>query len=153
MTVTTTSDETAVRDAIDQLNSAWGDAGAYCACFTADADYVTFFGARYRGREAIAEAHRPLFDGVLHGSRLVGETASVRFVAPGVAVVHGTGAVLKRGRKRASRRATSSPTFVMVREDDGRWRCAAFANTRYRPGVERFSNWLAARMVPKSRRG
>ena len=45
------------------MKRAWdsGDADAYAECFTADASYVSFVGAVYRGRADIAECHRALF--------------------------------------------------------------------------------------------
>ena len=47
-----------------------GDPEAYASGFTADADYVTFLGSHYKGREAIAASYAPLFKKLLKGSRL-----------------------------------------------------------------------------------
>lgn len=145
------TDEAAVRTLLAGMNAAWGDADAYGATFTTDADYVTFFGGHARGRQQIIDSHRPLFEGVLKGSRLHGEVTHLRFLGPDVALIHGRGAVLKRRRqRRPSRRAMSVQTFVAVREQDGQWRLTAFHNTRYRPLTEALTNKLA-RLAPTSK--
>jgi uncharacterized protein (TIGR02246 family) len=126
------ADEAAVRALVQRLDDAWGDADAYAAVFTEDADYVTFDGTALRGRRAIAEAHRPLFERFLKGSRLVSEPPTVRFLAPDVALVHGKGAILRARQRRPSRRRLSVQTLVAVRREGG-WRLTAFQNTRYRP--------------------
>src|SRR6184192_531187 len=69
-----TTAEADVRAVLDRLAQAWndGDATAYGRLFTEDADYVTFFGLNFPGREAIEESHRALFEGPLKGSKLTG---------------------------------------------------------------------------------
>lgn len=131
------NDEADVRALIQRLNEAWGegDADAYAALFTENADYVIFDGSLAKGRAEIAEVHRPLFEGFMKGSRLVGQITAVRFLTPGVALVHGKGAVLRKNQSRPSRRALSVQTTVVVKQGD-RWLITAFQNTRYRPWVE-----------------
>ncbi|HEX5503223.1 MAG TPA: SgcJ/EcaC family oxidoreductase [Thermomicrobiales bacterium] len=126
------ADEAAVRVLVQRMNDAWGDADAFAAVFTEDADYVVFDGTHLRGRRAIAEAHRPLFERFLKGSRLVAEPPAVRFLAPDVALVHGMGAILRARQRRPSRGRLSVQTLVAVKGEDG-WRLTAFQNTRYRP--------------------
>ena len=63
--------ESAVRTLYQNLIEAWGDADSYAALFTEEGDYITFDGSHARGRAEIASAHRPLFEGILKGSRLV----------------------------------------------------------------------------------
>jgi len=145
------TNEQAVRDLFQRCTEAWGDADSYGQAFTDAATYVTFFGGCFNGRTEIVEGHRALFDGVLAGSHLDARIVSIEEVAPGVAVVVSTGGVAKEGRRSASKRARSVQTWVAV-DDGGTWRFAAFQNTRHRPAVERFSNALAARMVPKDKR-
>ncbi|HLJ32900.1 MAG TPA: SgcJ/EcaC family oxidoreductase, partial [Ktedonobacteraceae bacterium] len=65
------ANEAAIRTLLQRLNESWGDTDAYAALFTEDADYVAFDGSHARGRNEIAEVHRPLFEGILKGSRLV----------------------------------------------------------------------------------
>ena len=104
-----TANEAAVRALYQQLIEAWGDTDTYAALFTEDGDYIAFDGSHARGRTEIARAHRPLFEGILKGSRLVevGIPVEVRFLSPDVAL-------------------------VAVKQED-RWLFAAFQNTRYRP--------------------
>jgi len=91
-----TTDDRQIEALFDGLKQAWtdNDAAAYGACFTADSDYVSYDGTRAIGRAAMQDAHEQLFRGVLAGSALVGELESIRYVSPGVAIVHGTGSVL-----------------------------------------------------------
>ena len=67
--------ETEVRAVLGRLTDAWnaGDATAYARLFTEDADYVTFFGMNFPGREAIESSHRALFEGPLKGVKLTGQ--------------------------------------------------------------------------------
>lgn len=142
------TDEAEVRALMQRLNEAWGNADAYAALFTEDADYITFDGSLAKGREAIAEVHRPLFEGILKGSRLVGETLSVRFLTPDIALVHSKGAVLQKRQKQPSRRASSVQTNVVVRQD-GHWLITAFQNTRYRPWNESLLGKVLTRLTAR----
>jgi uncharacterized protein (TIGR02246 family) len=128
------ANEVAVRALYQQLIEAWGNTDAYAALFTEDGDYVAFDGSHARGRIEIAGAHRPLFEGILKGSRLVevGIPLEIRFLSADVALVHSGGAVLRARQKKPSRRAISVQTLVAVKHED-RWLFAAFQNTRYRP--------------------
>ena len=118
---------------LGRLADAWnsGDADAYGALFTEDADYVTFFGFRSEGREAIVESHRELFQGPLRGSKLTGfDEPRVRFLRDDVAVlVSGGGSSLTGADDPAAEGRASTLTYVLVRGDEG-WRITAFQNTR-----------------------
>ncbi|WP_051151531.1 SgcJ/EcaC family oxidoreductase [Nocardia niigatensis] len=131
MTTSQITDEAAVRELFERSNQAWadGDAAAYAAVFTPDADYVTWFGAHLKGREAIRASHEPLFAKYMGGTHLDGEITGLRFVTPDVAIVHGRGAVVK-GRRRRNRFNTKVNMYVAVRRD-GDWSFAAFHNTKY----------------------
>lgn len=148
MTVDQHTDEAAIRALLTRQNEAWtaGDAEAYAAVFTPDADYVTWIGTHIRGREAIAASHVPLFEKYLKGTRLDGEITRLRFLTPDVAVVHGKGAVLK-GKKRRTRRNTKVQTSVAVRRD-GEWLIAAFQNTEYHWFTEAVTARLDPRQAP-----
>lgn len=128
--------ETHVYELLRRLVRAWndGDAMAYAAQFTEDADYVTFFGQNMPGRQAIEEGHRALFEGPLKGSTLP-EPASpkIRFVRPDVAVVvsSGDGSTLA-GVERPDPGRASTQTYVAVLDGD-EWRFASFQNTRITP--------------------
>ena len=68
-------DEMAVRQLFQAQMAAWdaGDAEAYGALFTEDADYLAFDGVNQKGRAAIIAGHKPLFEKFLraHGSRAI----------------------------------------------------------------------------------
>jgi uncharacterized protein (TIGR02246 family) len=138
------TDETAIRACLDQLGAAWtsGDADAFAAAFTEDADYVAFDGSHVKGRREIAESHRPLFQGFFKGSRLAGERQTIRMLTPDVALIHSRGAVLLAGQNKPKRSRISVQTSVAVKQADG-WRLAAFQNTRYRP----FAQTLKGRIL------
>lgn len=126
--------EADVRGVLDRLTDAWnsGDAAAYGRLFTEDADYVTFFGANFPGREAIESSHRALFEGPLRGSKLTGALggeAKVRFVRPDVAVAVVGGGSSLTGAEVADEGRESTVSFVLVREE-GEWLITAFQNTR-----------------------
>jgi uncharacterized protein (TIGR02246 family) len=139
----TTINESAERRAILELGQAlqdsWnrGDAAGYASLFTDDADFVAWNGSRGRGRQAIEDGHRRLFDGLLAGSRMVlvdddAESAppeSLRFVRPDVAIMVLSGVVTPVGQSAASPDHQSVQTFVLVKNGN-RWRIAAFQNTR-----------------------
>ncbi|MGW5717399.1 SgcJ/EcaC family oxidoreductase [Amycolatopsis sp. NPDC003865] len=129
-----TTAETEVRAVLGRLTEAWnaGDATAYGRLFTEDADYVTFFGLNFPGREAIESSHRALFEGPLKGSKLTGRlgaTAKVRFVRPDVAVVVAGGGSSLTGADTADEGRDSTVSFVLV-EEEGQWLITAFQNTR-----------------------
>ncbi|MGI9057345.1 MAG: SgcJ/EcaC family oxidoreductase [Ktedonobacteraceae bacterium] len=136
------ADEAAIRTLCQQLNEAWGDADTFAAAFTEDADYITFDGTSTKGRTAIAQVHRPLFEGFMKGSRLTGQTPTVRLLAPDIALVHSMGAVIQRHQKQPSRRSLSVQTMVAVKQED-HWLFTAFQNTRYRP----FTQTLFGRLL------
>jgi uncharacterized protein (TIGR02246 family) len=126
-------DEREIRALVDRMFDSWaqGDAVAYHADFTDDADYVSFDGSR-RGKADSISSHANLFRTVLYGSQLTGQVESVRFVTPDVAVVHLLGSVVEGWRETMRRRRLSRQTMVVVRRD-GRWQVTAFHNTRVRP--------------------
>src|SRR4051794_37830113 len=136
-------DETAERRAILELGRAlqdtWnrGDAAGYASLFTDDADFVAWTGQYGQGRRAIEAGHRPLFDGPLAGSRMVllgddtesARPESLRFIRPDVAIMVTSGAVTLADQSATGPDHQSVQTFVLTK-NDGRWRVAAFHNTR-----------------------
>ncbi|WP_329064747.1 SgcJ/EcaC family oxidoreductase [Amycolatopsis sp. NBC_01480] len=118
---------------LGRLNDAWnaGDATAYGRLFTEDADYVTFFGMQFPGRELIESSHRALFEGPLKGSKLVngyGE-ARIRFPSKDVAIVVSGGGSSLSGGDVVEEGREVTVTFVLVRGGEG-WLITAFQNTR-----------------------
>ncbi|WP_244221971.1 SgcJ/EcaC family oxidoreductase [Corallococcus exercitus] len=139
----------AIRERLLRLYECWnqGDAQAYAACFTEDVDYVAFDGSHIRGRQANAEAHQALFDGVLRGSTLDGEVKSLRFLAPDVALIHTEGVVKLRWQRKAPKGRRSIQTTVAVKRE-GVWYFTAFQNTRIQP-PNAFARLMQRLMTPK----
>ncbi len=132
------ADEGAIRALLAKLAESWdrSDATAYGSGFTPDADYIAFDGTYLKGREAVMRSHDDLFEffnTVFQGSRLVGESSSIRFLTPDVALVHATGAVLFPWQKAVAADRRSVNTSVVLRQPDGSWLVAAFQNTRVKP--------------------
>ncbi|MFC4338036.1 SgcJ/EcaC family oxidoreductase [Salininema proteolyticum] len=132
-------DRERVEAVLEGIARAWnsGDAEAYAAAFTEDADYITFFGRRFRGRREIEDSHRYLFEGPLKGSKMAdeGET-DVRMLSPDVALAVVTGGVEIDAGAGLPPDRESIVTFTAVRRDD-RWLLSSFQNTRRDPAQGR----------------
>ncbi|WP_328401295.1 SgcJ/EcaC family oxidoreductase [Streptomyces sp. NBC_00390] len=128
-----TSDEQ-IAQLFHRFMQAWtdNDAAAFGACFTDDADYVSYDGTRATGRPALQDNHDRLFRGVLAGSALVGDLEAIRHITADAAVVHGTASVLMPWRSELPKRRLSRQTLVVVRTEQG-WRISALHNGRVRP--------------------
>jgi uncharacterized protein (TIGR02246 family) len=85
---------------MDGWNRGSGD--AFAAVFTEDGDLIAFDGTHFKGRKEIAPFHQELFDKWLKGTRLVGKVDDVRFLSPGVALVHAVGSTVMRGKNEPS---------------------------------------------------
>jgi len=144
-----TADETAIRHLIDSVDTAWNNADpqAFGAAFTPDADYITFVGTHYRGRQKIAEIHDILWRRFLKGSRILAHITGIRFLTADVAVITSTGRVLRS--RASSHRHDKVQTWVATR-DDGTWRIAAFHNCKRRPLLEWISNRTDAGLTPNA---
>jgi uncharacterized protein (TIGR02246 family) len=131
-----TADVEAVHALLRALADAWarGDGRAYGDLFTADATYVTYVGTLYQGADEIGAAHQALFDSFLKGTELACEIVSLRFTGADTALVVTRGDTYK-GRPGKVHKVQ---TYTLVRVD-GRWRVAAFQNTRHRALLEAVS--------------
>jgi uncharacterized protein (TIGR02246 family) len=111
--------EDAIRELLDrQMGWNAGDPEAYASVFTPDADYVTFLGSHYKGREAIAASYAPLFKKLLKGSRLETDIIQLRFLTPDVALIQANAAVTKTAGRR-ERPNTRVNTSIAVRTEGG----------------------------------
>jgi uncharacterized protein (TIGR02246 family) len=127
----TAADEEAIRAVPRSMIAAWnaGDASAFAAPFAEDASFIAFEGAELTGRQAIVDFHGPLFATALKGTRLEGGASFVRFLAPGVAVMHARCGVMLAGRDRTIASRDSMQLFVCTRHG-GEWRVDAVMNAR-----------------------
>src|SRR5690606_37055431 len=100
----TAADEAAVRAIPLRMADAWnrGDADAFAAPFTENADFVAFEGTHLEGRAAIAAFHTRIFAEEVRGTRLEAEAKFVRFLGPEMAVLHATARVALAGQDRPS---------------------------------------------------
>ncbi|WP_405493974.1 SgcJ/EcaC family oxidoreductase [Streptomyces sp. NBC_00096] len=146
-----TRDRDAVCGVLASLARAWGaaDADAYGALFTPDATYTTYVGTHYQGRGDITEAHRALFGGFVKGTKLADSILGIRFLGPDAAVVTSRGDTYEGGRPQE---LSKVQTYTLTREADGRWRIAAFQNTRRQPVMEKASFLLSPGTVPGAER-
>lgn len=124
-------EEAAINGLLLRMREAWerGDGAAYGSVFTEDARYVSATGTRTVGREQISASHQQIFDSFFAGTRL---SSSFPFelqpVAPGLILIHASGAVLFSGEREQTVAPNGLLTIVAVATDDG-WRIASFANT------------------------
>ncbi|WP_280269889.1 SgcJ/EcaC family oxidoreductase [Nocardia wallacei] len=147
----TAADLQGVCATLAELNKAWerGDADAYGAVFTENGTYTAFAGTHYVGRRDITESHRALFDGFLEGSKLADSYLGIRFFGADTAVVTTRG---DRYDDERPSELSKTATFTMVREQDGRWRIAAFQNTQRKTVTERISFLFAPDTRPEAER-
>lgn len=143
----TTDDHHKITSVIASLIEAWArhDADAYGEQFTADATYVTFVGTCYSGRQEIAKSHRALFQKFLKGTRLADEVTSIRFFGPDTAIVISRGDTYK---DKPPKKLTKVQTYTFVRQEDGRWRIAAFQNTKRKPLMEAMTFKFSPETIP-----
>ncbi|MDA0632195.1 SgcJ/EcaC family oxidoreductase [Nonomuraea sp. MCN248] len=116
-----------IRQLLDRVFETWnaGDAAAYAALFTEDADYITYFGFTMKGRQAIEDGHRQLFTMPIKLERR--DEPAIRMLGDGVALVIATGGSTVDGEPDPDRDSVLG--YTAVRTPEG-WRFASFQNTR-----------------------
>ena len=130
-TTSTAADEDAIRAIHKRMIDAWnaGDAEAFAAPFTDEANFVAFEGTHLKGRREIAAFHQQIFDTVVKGTRLQGEVKFVHFLSAVVAVMHSVVRVTLRGQTEASP-SRDSMQLTVVTKRDGEWRSEGLMNAR-----------------------
>jgi uncharacterized protein (TIGR02246 family) len=121
------SEEQAIRKVVADFTDAIsrGDAEAFGAVFTKDADFVVITGKYLKGRDEIVTYHAELFKGDFHGSHLDVTSVAIRFLRPDVAVAR---VATKRTENGGKERRTSFPMFVLTKQGE-LWLIAAAQNT------------------------
>jgi len=116
-----------------ELEQAWNtaDGERFSGPFTRDADFVTIRGEHYRTRDVIARGHQAIFDSVFKGSVIQFEVESTRALSPAVLLGHVKGKVDVPSGPLTGRHEAFA-TLVLV-EDQGAWRIAAFHNMLIKP--------------------
>lgn len=118
--------DTAVRDVLDRLYSAWADndADSFASLYTDDAT-VVMPGVHHSGRDAVRAYLAAAFAGPLAGSRAVDEPQSIRFLSIDTAVVVSAGGIVRAGESEPA--VPVRATWVLCRQD-GNWLVAAYHN-------------------------
>ena len=126
------ADEMAIRSLYQQLMDGWneGSGEAFAAPFAEDGDLVGFDGTHLKGRQEIISFHQQLFSSYVKGSRLVGKVRRVRFLTSDVAIMHVIGGTIMAGQTDIDPERNSVQTLVSTKDSKGKWRLAAFQNTR-----------------------
>lgn len=126
------ADETAIRDAVKQLETGWNTkSGAlFAKPFAEDADYVVINGSYIKGRAVIESAHQQIFDTIYKDTTITLAVKQIRFLRPDVAVVHVNG---HRIGPTKDLEHDAMLTLVMTKDKSG-WTIAAFQNTAVAPG-------------------
>ncbi len=129
------ADDAAIRALVQRLMDGWnaGDADAFAAPFTDDADYVIFSGRHITGRNGIRAGHEWLFSGPYRGSHNDYVVEQVRLLRPGVAVAHAR-AHLVYTTAEGEQVGHARFSLVLLQADDGAWQAAAFQNTPIQDG-------------------
>lgn len=114
----------------ESLTSAWnvGDGAAFARAFAEDADFVNIYATHVAGRDAVAQLHQTIFEGVYRGSRVVFTVSKARSLGACVALAH-VDARLHVPQGPMAGDMHTLATAVLVREGSG-WSIASFANTR-----------------------
>lgn len=98
--------------------------------FHEDAVWVTAMGKRLTGRAEIAEFTGRVLPGAMRTSRATYEVVHTVLVRPDVAVVNVRQRPVTLEGDPLDDEPHGHPTYVMEREDDGRWLIVAGQNTR-----------------------
>jgi len=120
-----------VRDLLDRVYAAWGDADAFAALYRDDAT-VVMPGVFRQGRASVRESMAASFAGPLRGSRPVDEPQDVRVLGDTAIVVSRAG-ILMPGQSSLPPAARRLATWVLTRSDAGGWAVAAYTNTPAAP--------------------
>ena len=123
----TTADESAMRDAVKQLETGWNtkSGATFAKPFAEDADYVVINGNYIKGRAVIESQHQRIFDTIFKDTTIKLTVQQIRFLRSDVAVVHVKG---ERGSSVPSLIQDAMITLFMTKEKQG-WTIAAFQNT------------------------
>ena len=140
-------DDAAIRELAASVESAHNahDAKAFAAVFAPDGDFTSVRGMTARGRKAIEEFHRPMFEGDTSQGNpsfkeavLKVDEVRIRYVRPDVASVDilwtQTGSKAPDGKDRGIRKGLMS---WLVTREDGTWQVTVMHNMDLLPVVAR----------------
>ena len=134
-------DESAVRALVNGFANAWNqhDMNAMHELDTEDVEWINVVGHYWRGKRNVYKGHAAIHKGMSAGTTMSVESATIRSIAPGVAVAVAT---MHFGPSPdpsyawvAGRPSKTRGSFTMVRRN-GIWKIAHFQNTRIDPKTE-----------------
>lgn len=124
----TNDDERQVRALYQRLLDSWGDAEAYAACFTEEADYVISDGALEHGRAEIVAGHDIIFSSWARDTRLAGTIHSLRFLTSEVAYVLAYGHI-ESGESPGDAEKEGTVYSIVAQKLGEEWLFVAYQNT------------------------
>ncbi|GIF66471.1 hypothetical protein Ais01nite_45060 [Asanoa ishikariensis] len=116
-----------IRELLDRVYAAWGDADAFAALYRPDAT-VVMPGVFRQGRAAVRDSMAAAWAGPLRGSRAVDEPVDVRVLGD-TAVVVSRAAIVLAGQDSPAPGAERIATWVLTRSPGEDWAVAAYTNT------------------------
>jgi uncharacterized protein (TIGR02246 family) len=125
-------DEAAVRALYAAIIAGWnaGDAAAFAAPFADDGVVIGFDGSEIKGRNAIEDAMRAIFEDHATG-RYVGKVRGVRPLGGDAMLLSAVAGVVPAGEEDLKPELNSAQALVAERESesDGAWRVVLYQNT------------------------
>ena len=116
-----------IRELLDRVYAAWGDADAFAALYRPDAT-VVMPGVFRQGRDAVRESMGAAWAGPLKDSRPIDEPLDIRVIGDSAVVVSRSG-ILLSGQTELAAGAAVTATWVLTRSPDEGWAVAAYTNT------------------------
>tara|TARA_R110002167_G_scaffold128570_1_gene310894 strand:+ start:68 stop:586 length:519 start_codon:yes stop_codon:yes gene_type:complete len=120
-----------IENVIKTLVEAWsnGDAERFASPFSEDADFTVWFGLKLSGQKEIAFGHNIIFKEFYANTVWDLKIDKIRFVCQEVALVHCSGAILKKGMDRPHE-PDAVPLLILNKIDDD-WKIIALQNTPF----------------------
>jgi uncharacterized protein (TIGR02246 family) len=135
------ADESAVRALVDQFADSWNrhDMKAMHELDTEDVEWINVVGHYWRGKDTVYKGHTAIHKGMSATTTAEVESATIRSIAPNVAMavatMHFSAATDPRVKWIAGVPNKTRASFTMVRRD-GIWKIVHFQNTIIDPKAE-----------------
>ncbi|MEV4532777.1 SgcJ/EcaC family oxidoreductase [Asanoa sp. NPDC049518] len=116
-----------IRELLDRVYAAWGDAEAFAALYRPDAT-VVMPGVFRQGRDAVRESMAAAWAGPLRDSTPIDEPLDIRVLGDSAVVVSRAG-ILLSGQSALTPAQERTATWVLTRAPGEGWAVAAYSNT------------------------
>lgn len=136
-----TADESAVRSLVDQFAESWNrhDMKAMHELDTEDVEWINVVGHYWRGKTTVFNGHTAIHKGMYATTTAEVESATIRSIAPNVAMavatMHFSASTDPRFKVVAGEPAKTRASFTMVKRD-AIWKIVHFQNTVIDPKTE-----------------